>query len=146
MVRFGWTLSWRAHRQGECWFMPEHKSDVWRVWLHRIYGDGRVEQLIWLAVPVLNMCELSPLWLSVLLLLLYLSSGVHVQSALPSSAETTLIYIYLYLSFTTASEGPSTAPTLTWSTAWWPRQPRVRGTPIMATPLLSLDAWLNQNI
>ena len=76
MVRFGSTLSWRAHRQREwwfmCWFMPAHKSDVWFAWLHRIYGDGRVELLIWLAVAIFDMFELSPLWRSVLeLLLLY---------------------------------------------------------------------------
>ena len=46
VVRFGWTFSWRAHRQGGgCWFMPTHKSDVWCVWLHRIYGNGDIQ--IW---------------------------------------------------------------------------------------------------
>ena len=77
-MRFGWTLSWRAHRQGEfcfmCWFMPAHKSEVWCVWLHRIYGDGRVELLMWLAVPLFDMFELSIFCRSVLVLLLLLSS------------------------------------------------------------------------
>ena len=40
------------------------------------------------------------------------------------------IFLYTCTCFTTASEGPSTAPTLTCSTTWWPRQLRVRGTPI----------------
>ena len=74
MLPFGWTLSWRAHRQGEFWFMPAHKSNVWCVWLHRICGDGKVELLIWLAVPIFDVFELSPLWRSVLVLLLLLSS------------------------------------------------------------------------
>ena len=57
-----------------CWFMPAHKSDAWCVWLHRIYGDGRVEQLlIWLAGPIFDMFELSPIWRSVQVLLLLLS-------------------------------------------------------------------------
>ena len=81
------------------WFMPAHKSDVWCVWLHRIYGDGRVELLIWLAVPILDLFELSPLWRSVLVLLLlllsllfrFLREGVHVQSGLRDFG--TLIYI-----------------------------------------------------
>ena len=78
-----------------------HKSDIWCVWLHRIYGDGRVELSIWLAVPIFNMFEFSPLWRSVLVLLLLLSStfllssGVHVQSGLRDSD--TLIYLLLRL-------------------------------------------------
>ena len=74
-------LFWCARlcREGEgegcwfmCWLMPAHKSGVWCVWLQKIYGDGRVEQLIRLAIPIFDMFELSPLGRGVLVLLLLL--------------------------------------------------------------------------
>ena len=58
MVRFGWTLPWRAHRQGEhwfmCWFMPVHNSNVWCVWPHRIYEDGKSRTIDMIGGPNLR--------------------------------------------------------------------------------------------
>ena len=73
-------------------------------------GDGRVELLmIRLAVPIFDMFELSPLWRSVSVLLLFtqstilFSSGVHVQSGLRDSGTSIYIYIfYLPIIFSSA--------------------------------------------
>ena len=53
------------------------------------------------------------------------------NSQLKITGESILIIIFYCTCFSTASDGPSTAPTVTWSTTWWPKQPRVRGTPLI---------------
>ena len=79
MWRFEWTLSWRAHRQGECWFMcwfmPALKSYVCMMCMtEKNLRSWWCRLLIRLAVPIFHKFELSPLWRNVLVLLLLLIS------------------------------------------------------------------------
>ena len=76
-------------------WISAHTSDVWCVWLHRIYGDGRVEQLM-IGGPNFRYVRAKPPLAQCIITALEVVFGCACSECPSSSVETTMATMLLH--------------------------------------------------